>query len=92
MIAGEHALRELGLGIGVRDADAIAALLDDERAEGEVIVQRRVRSRIHHGHAVEELELAAGADAVARTELDVDVLAVDLEHDGIGVRDVREGR
>ena len=38
VIADEHALRELV--VGVRDRDAVAALRDGERAEREAIVQR----------------------------------------------------
>ena len=84
VIAGEHALRELG--IGMRDAGAVTGPRDRERAEREPIVELLAGRRIGRDHLVQQLELRTGADAVLRAEIDVDVLAVDGEDDGLTTR------
>ena len=49
-----------------------------------MIAQRLAGARILDDDLVQQLELGAGTDAVARAEVDVDVLAVDGEHDRLG--------
>src|SRR5207253_347707 len=72
--------------------NAIAGLQHLDRAEREVIAQRRAGARILGDHFVLELELATRADAVLRAEPDKDVLGVDREHDRIGMGDSARDR
>jgi hypothetical protein len=65
-------------------ADVLAGALDDDRAQGERVAQRLLGDRVGDDDLAHQLELRAGADAVARAEVDVGVVAGHAEHHRVG--------